>query len=309
MESGCEWRRDAREAAAAGRTRIHFVETQPLPTYLFAFVTGKFQVETAGPQRARAADVPSRDRRAKVARNREAIFDLHATALDWLETYTAIPYAFGKFDVVLIPSFQFSGMEHAGAILYNASSLLLDESATQTQKLDRASVIAHETSHMWFGDLVTMRWFNDVWMKEVFANFMAAKIVNPSFPELNHELRFLMTHYPARIRSIARRAPIRSPDAGDLNEAGSSMGRSFIRRRRSSCAAGADAGERPFRDGLRVYLKRYAYGMRAGLDLVRSWTQYPERSRRVEPCLGGGAWTSALRHEPAARYARSASGP
>ena len=88
-------------------------------------------------------------------------------------------------------------MEHAGKILYNASGLLLDESATQNQLLGRASVIAHETAHMWFGDLVTMRWFNDVWMKEVFANFMAAKIVNPSFPEVNHELRFLLSHYPA----------------------------------------------------------------------------------------------------------------
>ena len=74
---------------------------------------------------------------------------------------------------------------------------MLDESATQNQLLERASVIAHETAHMWFGDLVTMRWFNDVWMKEVFANFMAAKIVNPSFPQVNHELRFLLAHYPA----------------------------------------------------------------------------------------------------------------
>ncbi len=98
---------------------------------------------------------------------------------------------------MLIPSFQFGGMEHAGAIFYNASGLLLDESATQNQLLGRASVIAHETAHMWFGDLVTMRWFNDVWMKEVFANFMAAKIVNPSFPEMNHELRFLLANYPA----------------------------------------------------------------------------------------------------------------
>ena len=59
---------------------------------------------------------------------------------------------------------------------------MLDESATQDQMLGRASVISHETAHMWFGDLVTMQWFTDVWMKEVFANFMAAKIVNPSFP-------------------------------------------------------------------------------------------------------------------------------
>ena len=84
-----------------------------------------------------------------------------------------------------------------GRDLLQRSSMLLDESATENQMLGRASLISHETSHMWFGDLVTMRWFNDVWMKEVFANFMAAKIVNPSFPKVNHELRFLMAHYPA----------------------------------------------------------------------------------------------------------------
>src|SRR5438876_6339419 len=78
----------------------------------------------------------------KVARNRDAIFDLHAAALDWMERYTAIPYPFGKFDFLLVPSFQFGGMEHPGAIFYNAAGLLLDESATENQKLDRASVIS-----------------------------------------------------------------------------------------------------------------------------------------------------------------------
>jgi aminopeptidase N len=207
VANGAETAHDER---AAGGTRLQFAETQPLPTYLFAFVTGKFSVETAVRKGRELRMFHRETDAAKVARNREAIFDQHAAALEWLENYTAIPYSFGKFDLVLIPSFQFSGMEHAGAILYNASSLLLDESATQTQKLDRASVIAHETSHMWFGDLVTMRWFNDVWMKEVFANFMAAKIVNPSFPELNHQLRFLMTHYPAAYQVTARRGQTRS---------------------------------------------------------------------------------------------------
>ncbi len=98
-----------------------------------------------------------------VARNREAIFDLHGTALDWLEEYTGIPYPFGKFDFVLIPPFQYGGMEHPGSIFYRQSSHMLDESATQAQYLGRASVIAHETAHMWFGDLVTMNWFDDVW--------------------------------------------------------------------------------------------------------------------------------------------------
>ena len=78
---------------------------------------------------------------------------------------------------------------------------------------------------MWFGDLVTMRWFNDVWMKEVFANFMAAKIVNPSFPDVNHELRFLLAHYPAAydVDRTAGTNPIRQP-LDNLNEAGSLYG-------------------------------------------------------------------------------------
>ena len=173
---------------------------------------GRFSVETATAGRPRDADVPSRNRRDEGgAQPRRDLRSPRARRCAWLEDYTAITYPFGKFDFVLIPSFQFGGMEHAGAILYNASSLLLDESATQNQLLDRASVIAHETSHMWFGDLVTMRWFNDVWMKEVFANFMAAKIVNPSFPAVNHELRFLLAHYPAayQVDRTAGTNPIR----------------------------------------------------------------------------------------------------
>ena len=208
---------------------------------------------------------------AKVERNRDAIFDLHAGALEWLERYTAIPYPFGKFDIVLIPSFQFSGMEHAGAILYNASALLLDESATQNQRLERASVIAHETSHMWFGDLVTMRWFNDVWMKEVFANFMAAKIVNPSFPQLNHELRFLLTHYPSayQVDRTDGTNPIRQPLA-NLDEAGQLYG-PIIYQKAPVVMRQLETlmGEEALRDGLREYLKRHAFGNATWLDLVR----------------------------------------
>ena len=68
--------------------------------------------------------------------------------------------------------------------------MFLDKNATQAQELSRAKLIAHETAHMWFGNLVTMEWFTDVWMKEVFANFMAGKIVNPLFKSINHDLQF-----------------------------------------------------------------------------------------------------------------------
>jgi len=252
-------------------TTVEFAETPPLPTYLFAFVAGKFSMETAT-RGGRTFRMFHRETdTAKVARNRDVIFDLHASALAWLEEYTAIPYPWGKFDVVLIPSFQFGGMEHAGAILYNAAGLMLDESATQNQLLERASVIAHETAHMWFGDLVTMRWFNDVWMKEVFANFMAAKIVNPSFPQVNHDLRFLLAHYPAayQVDRTEGTNAIRQ-QLGNLNEAGQMYGpiiyqKAPIVMRQLEVILGNDR----FRDGLREYLKRYSYGNATWLDLVR----------------------------------------
>jgi aminopeptidase N len=255
----------------AGGTRVRFAETQPLPTYLFSFVAGKFSIETAV-RNGRSLRLLHRETdAAKVARNRDAIFDLHASALAWLEDYTAIPYPFGKFDIVAIPSFQFGGMEHPGAILYNAASLLLDESATQNQMLDRASVIAHETSHMWFGDLVTMRWFNDVWMKEVFANFMAGKIVNPSFPQVNHDLRFLLSNYPAayQVDRTAGTNAIRQPLA-NLDEAGQLYG-AIIYQKAPVVMRQLEliVGEEALREGLREYLSTYAFGNATWSDLVR----------------------------------------
>jgi aminopeptidase N len=259
----------SRQPKAAGY-RIAFAETQPLPTYLFSFAAGKFQVETAARNGRELRMLHRETDAAKVARNRDAIFDLHASALSWLESYTGIAYPFGKFDFVLIPSFQFGGMEHAGAILYNASGLLLDPSATQNQYLGRASLIAHETAHMWFGDLVTMRWFDDVWMKEVFANFMAAKIVNPSFPEVNHELRFLLAHYPAAydVDRTAGANPIRQQLA-NLSEAGQLYG-AIIYQKAPIVMRQLEliVGEQVFRDGLRAYLKKHSFGNASWLDLI-----------------------------------------
>jgi aminopeptidase N len=249
---------------------VEFARTAPLSTYLFAFAAGRFSVETA--ERAgRSFRMFHRETDAeKVARNRDAIFDLHAASLDWLEKYTGIPYPWGKFDFLLVPSFQFGGMEHAGAIFYNAPALLLDTSATQNQKLGRASLIAHETAHMWFGDLVTMRWFNDVWMKEVFANFMAAKIVNPSFPEINHELRFLLAHYPGAydIDRTAGTNAIRQR-LDNLDDAGSLYG-AIIYQKAPVVMRQLEAllGEAAFRAGVRQYLRAHAFENATWPDLI-----------------------------------------
>src|SRR5829696_3432029 len=256
--------------SAGGRTQISFSGTQPVSTYLFAFAAGKFSVEQAE-RNGRTFRMFHRETdAAKVARNRDAIFDLHASSLDWLEKYTAIPYPFGKFDFVAVPAFQFGGMEHPGSIFYNANGLLLDESATQDQMLGRASVIAHETAHMWFGDLVTMRWFDDVWMKEVFANHMAAKIVNPAFPALNHDLRYLVDYYPSAygIDRTAGTNEIRQP-LKNLNEAGTLYGAIIYQKapivmRQLETLVGSDG----FREGLQEYLKAHAFANATWPDLI-----------------------------------------
>ncbi|MEQ1869102.1 MAG: M1 family aminopeptidase [Vicinamibacterales bacterium] len=253
-----------------GRTRVSFAETAPIASYLFAFAAGKFQIDTAT-RNGRTFRMFHRETDTqKVARNRDAIFDLHAAALDWMERYTAIPYPFGKFDFLLVPAFQFGGMEHPGAVFYNSAGLMLDESATQNQQLERASTISHETAHMWFGDLVTMRWFTDVWMKEVFANFMAAKIVNPSFPGINHALRFLHAHYPAAYdvdRTLGTNA-IRQP-LDNLKNAGALYG-AIIYQKAPIVMRQLETlvGEVPFRDGLREYLRSYAFGNASWPDLI-----------------------------------------
>jgi aminopeptidase N len=257
-------------ASSSGRKRITFAETEPISTYLFAFAAGRFSVEEAQ-RNGRTFRMAHRETDArKVARNRDALFDLHAAALSWLEQYTGIPYPFGKFDFFLVPAFQFGGMEHPGAVFYNASGLMLDESATQNQLLERASTISHETSHMWFGDLVTMRWFTDVWMKEVFANFMAAKIVNPSFPGVNHDLRFLHAYYPLAydVDRTAGSNAIRQP-LENLKEAGTLYGAIIYQKapivmRQLETIMGPDA----FRDGLREYLRQHKFGNASWPDLI-----------------------------------------
>jgi aminopeptidase N len=266
VSNGAETSREA----SGSRVKISYAETQPISTYLFAFAAGKFQIETAE-RNGRTMRMFHRETDAeKVQRNRDAVFDLHASSLGWLEKYTGIPYAFGKFDFVLIPSFQFGGMEHPGAIFYNAASILMEKSATENQFLNRASTIAHESSHMWFGDLVTMRWFNDVWMKEVFANFMAAKIVNPAFPNVNHDLRFLVSNYPAAygVDRTEGTHPIRQ-ELDNLNEAGSLYGAIIYQKapivmRQLEKILGADK----FQEGLQVYLKQFQFGNATWLDLV-----------------------------------------
>jgi aminopeptidase N len=256
--------------AAIGDRTIRFERSDLISSYLFSFVAGEFETVTRNVGGRRMTMLHRETDAAKVARNLDEIFNLHAAALAWLEDYTGIGYPYKQFGFALIPAFQYGGMEHVGAIQYRASSLFLEEAPSDTQLLGRASLIAHETAHMWFGDLVTMQWFNDVWTKEVFANFMAAKIVNPSFPDINHELNFLIRHYP-RAYSVDRTAganPIRQ-HLPNLNEAGQMYGaiiynKAPIMMRELELTI----GEALFREGMQEYLEAYSFANATWPDLI-----------------------------------------
>ena len=252
--------------------KVHyaFETSDPMSTYLFSMVAGKFESVTENPGQFDMTLLYRETDSAKIAFSLPKIFDLHQRSIDFLKDYTQFDFPFKKLDFAAIPGFQYGGMEHVGAIQYRQGSIFLDESATERRLMGSAKLIAHETSHMWFGDMVTMDWFNDVWMKEVFANFMADKIVNPAFPNINHKLQFMMSHYRGAYGEDRTRGtnPIRQ-DLDNLKNAGSLYGgiiynKAPIMMRQLE----ATIGEKAFRGGIREYIKTYAYGNATWNDLV-----------------------------------------
>ena len=247
-----------------------FKQTDKMSTYLFSFVAGKFHEANTNPGAFNMRFLYRESDSAKVKESLPAIFNTHQSSLEFLETYTQHAFPFQKMDFATLPPFQYGGMEHTGAIQYRENLLFLDENTTQTRKLNRAKLIAHETSHMWFGNLVTMRWFNDVWMKEVFANFMADKIMNPVFPEVNHELNFMMSHYPSAYSEDRTKGsnPIRQ-QLDNLKNAGSLYGRIIynkapIMMRQLELLVGKEN----FQKGIQQYIATYANDNADWNDLV-----------------------------------------
>ncbi len=257
--------------ASDGRNIHRFAESDLISSYLFSFVAGRFEVVTRTLNGREMTMLHRETDPDKVARNVDDVFELHAAALRWLEDFTGIPYPFEKFDFALIPSFQYGGMEHVGAIQYRASTLFLEEAPSASALLGRAGLIAHETAHMWFGNLVTMDWFNDVWTKEVFANFMAAKIVNPSFPEIDHDLNFLVRHYSSAygVDRSEGANPIRQ-DLANLSEAGQLYG-AIIYNKAPIMMRQLEVllGEQAFREGIQEYLKTFSFGNATWPELIR----------------------------------------
>ena len=254
----------------------------PIPTYLFSFTAGKFQQQTV-----------MRDNRELTAMYRETdpdkvkqlstVFDQVALSLNWMERYTSLAFPFEKYGFVILPGYQFGGMEHPGCIQFNDTKIFLGPNPSPDEERARLNLIAHETAHLWFGDLVTMKWFDDVWTKEVFANFMADKISREQFPGIDHDLAFIKTHYPVAMSTDRTRGthPIQQP-LDNLDQAGLLYGniiyhKAPIMMRKLEQEKGADA----LRKGLRNYLSKYDYSNATWDDLIAELDNFaPEHSAR-----------------------------
>lgn len=249
--------------------RMVFQTSDLIPTYLFSFTAGRFEQKTEVHD-GREITILYRETDPEEVSQLPLIFSQIALSLRWLEDYTAIPFPFQKYGCVILPGYQFGGMEHPGCIQFRDATLFLGKDATPDEEFKRLQVIAHETAHMWFGDLVTMEWFNDVWTKEVFANFMADKIAMEQFPETNYDLNFIKTHYIPALSTdrTAGTHPIQQ-ELINLNQAGLLYGNIIYHKAPVMMRKLEEKmGEENLKDGLRAYLRKYSYGNSKWDDLI-----------------------------------------
>ncbi|MGQ0642196.1 MAG: M1 family metallopeptidase [Gemmatimonadaceae bacterium] len=236
-----------------------FRESEPISTYLIAFA--------AGPWIERSVAGASRNIHLFMRRSRAAevevdsLIQAHERALTWLERYFDSRYPFQKLDIVLAPAFPFGGMEHPGAIFYSEERFVFRERPTLVQRLGRASTIYHEVAHQWFGDLVTMRWFDDLWLKEGFATFMATKMQAVMDPASEAWKGFYLRTKPAAyaVDGSEGTTPVYQ-ELPNLDQAKSNYGPIVYNKAPSVLKQLEFAvGERAFQDGVRRFLRRYAY--------------------------------------------------
>jgi len=173
-----------------------------IPTYLYSFVAGNFQ-EKSATREGRPLRALFRETDPAKVQQLEKVFDDAAQSLKWMEGYTGIKCPFKEYGLVILPGYQFGGMEHPGAIQLSDRRIFLSNNPTKEEELSRTELIAHETAHLWFGDMVSLKWFEDVWAKEVYANFMASKITRRQYTKVDHALNFIRT-YQTRAIAIDR---------------------------------------------------------------------------------------------------------
>jgi puromycin-sensitive aminopeptidase len=264
-----------REEDLGDRRRVHFAETPPLPTYLVALVVGR--VEAMPPISIRKIPVRTFAQPEKLALTGFGQ-DVAVEVLPRLEDYFGVPYAFGKLDQVGLPEFEAGAMENAGLVTYREVALLLDPAtASLAQKKRVAEVVTHELAHQWFGNWVTMTWWDDLWLNEAFATWMAFKIVDAWNPAWRVWLEFDQGKAAAmQLDALRSTHPIRA-EVRNVAEAGEAF--DLITYEKGGAVLRmieGYLGEERFRDGIRLYMRRHATANAVADDL---WAALGETSR------------------------------
>jgi alanyl aminopeptidase len=269
-----------------GLKTVKFEPTEPLPTYLVAFAVGPFDVvdyEPIAPNAVRKDPIPLRGLTVRGKGDRIK-FALSYTApmIQYLEAYFGVPYPYGKLDLIAPPNFAAGGMENAGLIVYAERGILLDDSASAAQQARFFNLHAHELAHQWFGDLVTPKWWDDIWLNESFATWMAAKTAAAVKPGRAYErapirdaIRVMDTD------SLDSARAIRQPIAADDDIYNAFDGLTYQKGAAVLSMFEGFAGEEAFREGVRVHMKKFAHGVATAKDFLESLAEGTKRKDLV----------------------------
>ena len=255
---------------------VIFEKTPVMSTYLLAFIIGELdKCSTIGENNVQINIWATKDN----VQHGEFALQVAKDLLKYYNNYFLIDYPLPKLDHLAIPDFAAGAMENWGAITYREVALLFDEKNSAPATKQRiAEIVAHEMAHMWFGDLVTMKWWNDLWLNESFASWMATKAINHLFPEWNMWTQFIYTDYNSGLSldGLENSHPIVQPvnNPSEINQLfdaiSYSKGASIIRMLETY------VGEEKFRDGLRKYMQLYKYANAEGINL---WECIQEASK------------------------------
>ena len=253
------------ETVAAGATTFRFAESEPLPTYLFAFAAGPYRRFVGGARETPLFVRASRAHEVEV----DSLQTQVGSALGSLARYFGVSYPFQQFQYMLSPAFPFGGMEHPGVTMFNEESFIYREPPTLNQRLGRRATIYHEVAHQWFGDYVTMRWFDDLWLKEGFATYMAAKMQDiEGLP--NPWMSFYLRNKPAAydVDLTAGTTPIWQ-QLGNLDQAKSNYG-AIVYNKAPGVLKQLNylVGDSAFRTGVHQFLVTHPYGNANWRDLL-----------------------------------------
>ncbi len=259
----------SRSDADPARRRFDFATTPPLPTYLVAFAVGDFDVREAAKTPTLAIPIRLIATKGK-ARLGDGALEATVGLVKELGDYFALPYPFAKLDVVAVPDFAAGAMENPGLVTFREEYVLLDAAhSTVSARRDEAVVIAHELSHMWFGDLVTMKWWNDVWLNEGFATWMESKATDAWRPEYAARTDALRTGLGVMsLDGLTSARAIRQPvsSTSEIEEAfdGISYQKGALVLGMIEQWIGPEAMKR----GVREYIRAHAWGSAESSDLL-----------------------------------------